>query len=169
MISTELVICSSIFMAALVIFIFSWSSITASYYEEQADRDMEVALIGISDMAVLSPGSPADWESTTMGDSSAFGFARSRNVLSQSKLEALSMLDGSYVAIKERMGAGKFGLYITVSSPASESPLYTFGRAASELNSSISKISAERLAILNDEPVRVNVQLWRQRSQTQFI
>jgi hypothetical protein len=168
LVSTELVICISIFMAALVIFLLSWTSISASYYEEQADRDMEVALIGISDMAVLSPGSPPDWESTTVTESNAFGFARSRNVLSPNKLAALAVLDGYYETVKERMGAGKFGLSITVVSPASGSTLYSFGKAVSSLNTTVSSISAERLALLDDEPVRVKVQVWRQKGSTQY-
>jgi len=163
MISTELILCSSIFMIALVIFLFTWNAITANYYEEQANRDMEVALIGISDMAVLSPGYPNDWETSAGFGANAFGFAQSRNILSPSKLSALSALNSNYAEAKERIGAGRFDVFIGVVGR----PEYSFGSLVNNANDSIVSVSAERLSILEGEPVRLKVQVWRQKGAVQ--
>jgi len=163
LVSTELIICSSIFMVALVIFLLAWNTITAAYYEEQANRDMEVALMGISDMAVLSPGSPADWETTAGANANAFGFAQSRNILSSQKLSMLSNLSSNYTSVKEKMGAGRFDMFITVLSADGSRLPYSFGSEAGNQNDSAVSFSAERLAILGSEPVRLKVQVWRPR------
>ena len=163
MVSTELVICSSIFMAALIIFLLAWSAISSAYAEEQANRDMQVALIGISDMAVLSPGDPADWELSAPTNASAFGFAQSPNVLSAAKLSALAQLNQTYVISKERMGAGKYGLFISVLDENGNPLPYGFGVQVTAANDSIVSFSAERLALLNGSPARVLVQIWRQK------
>ncbi len=161
MVSTELVICSSIFMAALVVFLFAWNTISTAYYEEQASRDMETALAGISDMAVLSPGSPSNWEFSVLSNANSFGFATSPNVLSQGKLAALTELNGSYSSVKEKLGAGRFDISISVLDADGNALPYGFGQGASTQNYSVVSASVERLALLGGQPARLQVQLWR--------
>ena len=163
LVSTELVICSSIFLAALIIFLLVWSAISSAYRDEQANRDMQVELTGISDMAVLSPGDPPDWEMTAPTNASAFGFAQSPNVLSPAKLSALALLNQTYVISKERMGAGKYGLFITVLDANGGQLPYGFGEQVTASNGSIVSFSAERLALLGGTPVRLVVQIWRNK------
>ena len=163
LVSTELVICSSIFLAALVIFLLVWSAISSAYRDEQANRDMQIELIGISDMAVLSPGDPPDWEMTAPTNASAFGFAQSPNVLSPAKLSALALLNQTYAISKERMGAGKYGLYIAVLGWDGSQLPYSFGEQVTASNGSIVSFSAERLALLGGTPVRLVVQIWRNK------
>ncbi|MEM4348091.1 MAG: hypothetical protein QXN37_00795 [Candidatus Anstonellaceae archaeon] len=161
MLSTELVISSAIFVAALAIFLFSWNLVSNSYYEEQSMHDMQTILVGISDMFVLSSGVPSDWENDDFLKANAFGFASSRNVLSPSKLSALSPMNGYYDLVKEKMGAGPFDIYLSVIDADSGSLLYSFGLEPDYTNSKIS--SAERLAILDDKIVRVRVQIWKKK------
>ena len=53
--STELTVSLSIFLAGVVLYLFVWNTLYNNYVEEQADIKIQVALIGISDAAVLSP------------------------------------------------------------------------------------------------------------------
>ena len=161
MISTELVISASLFMAALVVFLYAWNTISAAYYEEQASRDMETALAGISDMAVLSPGSPPDWEYSALSNASSFGFSTSPGVLSRSKLAALPSLNQSYSSVKEKLGAGRFDISISVLDADGNALPYAFGQEGSALNDSVVSSSTERLALLDGQPARRRVQLWR--------
>lgn len=163
--STEIIISFSLFLAAILVFIFVWNSIFSSYAEEQSDRRMEVSLLGISDMAMLSPGDPQDWEGTAMENASAFGLATSRNVLSEKKLYAMqSLFASNYTMMRERMGAGGYGLYIEVDGSGG-TVLYDFGQAADPANGSISQATSDRLAILNGNVVNVKVQVWRVKGQ----
>ena len=166
MFSTEIILSFSLFMAALVVFLFVWNSLSNSYAEEQSDRRMEVSLLGIADMCVLSPGDPQDWEQLPAPqNANAFGLASSRNVLSSSKLSALQSLFTSDPAnTTMKMGAGGYGLFLEVTD-TSGTVLYNFGQAADASNTSISQIGANRLAILDNDVVNVRVQVWRVKGQ----
>lgn len=163
-ISAELVIASSIFLASLAVFLLAWNSIFFSYSEEKADQQMQLALLGISDTLVLSPGQPADWESGAMQNASAIGLADSKSVLSEAKLAALESLNSSYYTqVKESMGAGALDVFIRVSLGSEE--LYSFGRPADLSASSVSAASVDRLAMLNGSVADVKVQLWRMKGK----
>ncbi|MCX8197108.1 MAG: hypothetical protein N3G80_02205 [Candidatus Micrarchaeota archaeon] len=162
LISTELVISSTIFVAALIVLFFSWNMISSSYFEEQTQKDMQTILLGISDMVVLSPGYPSNWEQGDIAEVNAFGFASSRNVLSASKLSALAVLEGYYPSAKEKMGAGPFDVSITVMDANSGSILYSFGRSPPQTAPFVS-VSAERLALLEKNIVRVRVEVWKKK------
>ena len=126
---------------------------------------MQGALISISDSAVLSPGNPADWEYTSLQNASSYGFASSRNVLSSQKLGSLQALNSSYYdTVRERMGAGRFELSISVVDSGG-STLYSFGKAPDAGNETVSSASAERLALLDDGVVTLKVQLWRRKAR----
>lgn len=161
MFSTEIIISFSLFLAALLIFLFVWNTIYNSYIEEQNDQRMEVSLLGISDMCVLSPGDPQDWELTAGQNASAFGLASSRNVLSDEKLSAMQALFAANQSLMdEKLGAGGYGLYIEVAAE-NGTVLYDLGQAADPANISISQVTEDRLAILDNNVVNVKVQVWR--------
>jgi len=165
--STELILSVSIFLAALLIFLFVWNSIFTYYTEEQSERKMQVALIGISDMAVFSPGDPQDWEETSGIDANSFGFVSSRNVLSEKKLFAAQRIFASnYSEIKARMGAGGYGLYFEVRDAQNGLTYYNFGNDADAANSSVSQSTSERLALLGDKLVVMKIQLWRVKGRS---
>ena len=160
--STEVVVCMGLFTAALIALLAAWNSMHQSYLDEAGQAEMATALAGISDMAVLSPGEPAGWEAGEIGDASAIGLASSPNVLSERKLSALQSLDETqYSEAKERMGAGRFGLYLSVSDAGGV--IHSFGRQADYSDSSVQALDSGRLALLDGKVVRVRVQLWRKR------
>lgn len=161
--STDLVISLSMFLAALLIFMLVWSTIAYTYWESMADIDMQSALISVSDVLVFSPGSPAGWE-FSQANASSYGLSASKNKLSGSKLSALSSaFYSNYSDAKERVGAGRFDIYVSVETAEGGPQLYGFGRLPSGSGQQISTASAERLAMLDGALVKVKVQLWRQK------
>ena len=163
MFSTELVLASAIFIAAIVIFVSIWNSMLISYLEEQKSREMQVSLIGISDMLVLTPGYPTNWEADVLGNASAFGLAGSPNVISPGKALALQNLNGSYLSVKEKMGAGRFDIFLSLNN--SSSTFYTFGRRGDANDSTVQILRTSRLALLNGSAVTVNMQVWREKGR----
>ena len=159
--STEIIFSFSLFLAAILVFILVWNSIFSSFVEDQADRRMEVSLIGIADMTVLSPGDPQNWELTSGLNANAFGLASSRNVLSSKKLSAMqSLFASNYTLMRTKMGAGGYGLFIEVTD-ASGTVLYNFGQSSNSTNLQVSQVTAERLAMLDNQIVNLRVQVWR--------
>jgi hypothetical protein len=158
--SAELVLASGFFIAAFVALYMAWYSMYWSYVEEQSDNDMKTVLFSIADMAVLSPGSPSNWEATAKENASSFGFATAPNRLSDSKLSVLQSLNSTqYYSVKEGMGAGRFDVYINVGN--STGTFYAFGIPASQNASMASAFSVQRMALLNDSIATVYVQVWR--------
>lgn len=163
--STEMMVSFSVFLGAIIIFLFVWNTMYNNYLEEQYDTNMQVALIGISDSAVMSPGDPANWENGAGENASSYGFASSRNVLSSSKLYAMQgYFANDYPGMKYKMGAGSFDMYIDVTDTDGNA-YYGFGIPADTSNQSISSISAERLAQLDGRLVKLRVQVWRVRGR----
>jgi len=164
MFSTELVLASAIFITGLIVFVSVWNSMLQTYFDEQDERELQTALLGISDMAVLSSGQPSSWEAGALENASAFGLASSANVISPSKASALQSLNAShYNTVRERMGAGRFGVFISVNN--SSSTLYRFGTLGDSNDSTVKILRASRLALLNNSVVTVNVQVWRTRGK----
>ncbi len=159
MLTTELVIASIFFIVAFAITYSAWYSMQVSYAEAQADLEMQTALLTISDAAVMAPGEPSNWESTAKENANSFGLAVGANRLSEGKLSALQSLNSSYYyLVKEKMGAGRFEVYINTSNPSGT--LYQFGAPIVFSNNTV-QASTKRLAMINDSIVTVFVQVWR--------
>ena len=156
--STELVLAFSIFLVAMLVFVAAWDYIIYTYGFEQDERQMQSALISVSDAMVLSPGYPYDWEFSAGANASSIGLASSENVLSPYKLSALQSLNSSYDTLRERMGAGRYNVYVEAMLP-NGTVLYRFGNAAAP--DAASSTGAERLALMNDTITILKVQLWR--------
>ncbi|VVC00624.1 Uncharacterised protein [uncultured archaeon] len=166
MFSAELVVASSLFIVAIVLFVLMWNGMRASYVAEEADYEMQSTLVSVSDTLVLSPGEPSGWEGAELENASQFGLAESQNSLVAGKLSALQALNATqYYKVKEGMGAGKFDVYISLSNSTGtllgDYPLYAFGIAPNASDPSIRAASLQRLASLNGTPVTLTVQLWR--------
>ena len=159
--STEMMVASSVFLGAIIIFLFVWNTMYNNYVEEQSDNKMQVVLIGISDAAVMSPGEPSNWELSAGRYANSYGFASSRNMLSTSKLYAMQgYFAGNYTEMKDKMGAGGYDLFIDVKDTDGNT-YYSFGSIADTSSQSISAITVERLALMDDKIVNLRVQLWR--------
>jgi hypothetical protein len=164
--STEMMVTFSIFLGALIIFLFVWNTLYNNYLEEQYDTNMQVVLIGISDAAVMSQGDPASWDITSGMNANSYGFASSRNVLSPSKLYAMQgYFATDYADMKYKMGAGGYGIFMDVKDTGGNT-YYSFGSMADTANESISAVSAERLALMDNALVKLRVQLWRVRGRS---
>ncbi len=159
--STEIVLSITIFLAAMLVFLFAWNSISDSYDVAQQAREMEVALVGVSDALVLSPGDPADWEITSPENASMMGLAKSQNILSPRKLLALQSLNSSYDIVRERMGAAQFQVFVSASYVGEDGPYASFGVPASEGGSGAISVSIDRLALMEGRLAILKVQLWK--------
>ena len=164
--STELMVSISIFLAALIVFLFVWNTMYTNYREEQSDAKMQVVLIGISDSAVMSQGDPRDWEIGVGNQANSYGVASARNVLSPAKLYAMQgYFAANYTDMVGKIGAGGYNFFAEVRG-TDGSILYSFGRKADTANQSVSSVSAERLALMGDGIVKLRVQLWRVKGRS---
>ena len=164
--STEMMVSFSVFLGAIIIFLFVWNTMYNNYVEEQSDNKMQVVLIGVSDAAVMSKGDPANWDVTVGRHANSYGFASSRNTLSPSKLYTMQgYFATNYTEMKDKLGAGGYDLFIDVKDTAGNT-YYSFGSLADTTNQSISAITAERLALMNDAIVNLRVQLWRVKGRS---
>ena len=164
--STEMMVAFSVFLGAIIIFLFVWNTMYNNYVEEQSDNKMQVVLIGISDATVMSPGDPSNWDVTAGRYANSYGFATSRNTISPSKLYTMQgYFATNYTDMKDKMGAGGYDLFIDVKD-TNGNTYYSFGNLADTTNMSISAVTAERLALMDDEIVNLRVQLWRIRGRS---
>jgi len=161
MLSTDLIISLSLFLAAMLIFLYTWSTISYSYWEQRSELDMQSALLSIADAQALSPGIPSDWEFSSGQNATSFGLAISKNVLADGKVRQLqSLFRSDYPLMKERVGAGRFDIFISIADSSGDT-LYSFGRLADFTDRQISSASAQRLCMLDGQPVMLKVMLWR--------
>lgn len=161
--SLEIILSFSFFLAAVLIFAASWNAIYDSYTNEAQLRQMQTSVVGIGDMLVMSQGDPEDWEFGVLENATSIGTASSPGILSAQKLSALQSLNAShYDTLRERMGAGPADIYLEVQT-VSGSPLYAFGIQPDLQNGSVNTVGTERLALLDGELVKVKVQSWRGR------
>jgi len=164
--STEMMVSFSVFLGAIIIFLFVWNTMYNNYVEEQSDNKMQVVLIGVSDAAVMSPGDPSNWDITAGRYANSYGFASSRNTLSPSKLYTMQgYFSSNYTEMKDKMGAGGYDMFIDVKDMDGNT-YYSFGSLADTANTSISAITAERLALMDDTIVNLRVQLWRVKGRS---
>jgi hypothetical protein len=164
MFTAELVIGSAMMVGALVFFVLLWQLMQASYINEEKEFEMKNALVSISEGLVSSPGDPTGWQYDYLENSSMFGLAESPNSLSESKLSALQSLNAThYNLVKERMGAGKFEIYIWLKQN-STSNIPIFGLQPNVSDQGISSATITRQAIRQGSLYSLGVQLWYRRS-----
>lgn len=160
--STELVLASAIFITAIIVFVAVWNAMLSSYYEEQADREMQAAVLGVSDMMALSPGEPSNWEAALMENASAFGLASSPNAVSTHKMQAMESMNATrYSTLKERMGAGRFDIFMAVNN--STATVFTFGQIGNTSDPALRSFTVQRLVTANGSVFTLRVQAWRYR------
>jgi len=163
--SSEIMVSFSIFLGAVLIYLLAWNSLQGNYLNEMSDAKMQTVLLGVSDMAVLSPGDPSDWETGVGMGANSFGLATSENVLSSEKLFMMqSYFESNYSTIRDRMGAAGYDVFVNVSNQDGE-VLYSFGTPGDTSNVTISAVEANRLALLDDALVNVRMQLWYTRGR----
>jgi len=159
--STELVLTFGIFMSALLIFLYVWGVVSYDYAQSQADREMQVVVLGISDALVLTSGDPVDWEVSTPETFYSLGLAAAPNILSTAKLSALQSLNASYSTLHVSMGAGSFDTFVSAKL-TNGTTLCQFGIPGDELAQNVSSVTETRMVALDDGSLaRLSVQVWR--------
>lgn len=161
LLSSELVIALIIFLIAISIFIFTWNLIFNSYTEEKQIKELEFAAKGISDKLIYSPGDPSYWENNYSAGVNSLGLATSPGIFSGSKIWALSNMSSSnYTFFKQKIGAGRFNVYIEIIDTSSSQIIYSFGIAPNKSDSSIIYTNIKRLGMLNESLVNLDITLW---------
>lgn len=163
--SSEILVSFSIFLGAVLVYLFAWNSLQVNYMHEMADAKMQSVLLGLSDVMVLSPGDPPDWETGAGMGANSFGLAASENELSSEKLYMMqSYFASNYSGMRDSMGAAGYGVFMNVSNQDGN-VLYSFGSLADTDNETVSAAEANRLAVLGGEIVNVRMQLWHTRGK----
>ncbi len=146
-------------MIAMIVFMMLGTSdkMTQNYRNANSEISFSNALLAASDSLVLTPGSPANWESTTIDGTglSSFGLASSSNVISPAKAAAMQSLNATnYSTIKAALGLGAVNVSIEISNLSDSTTLYSFGVAPPGTARSA---VFERVALLNNSAVLVKV------------
>jgi hypothetical protein len=110
----DVLIASSIFVFALIIFFSASSSIFFQQSLFENRKAVDETANNVLNALVLSPGAPSSWENGSVSDVNSFGLALTNNELSPQKAVAFANILSSptgYVTLKHKLGLGKFDLY----------------------------------------------------------
>jgi hypothetical protein len=166
--SLDLIFAVVIFSFTVTIIGVTWlhisNGLSSTYGNTQGVMYMQAG--AMSDV-LLSPGSPADWQSIVAATNSmswrgiAPGIEATAGLpqISQPKLYALiAMANSNYTASKTLFGIGN-DYYVIITSPGAGIGNITIGR--NPLGSNASSIFVDRRsAVLNGNPVWVQVEVW---------
>jgi hypothetical protein len=154
----DAMISSAFFAIVLFIMLGTSQEIMLRVASARSDAGAKTALLLASDLLVLTPGTPADWENIpVLNDSNvnSLGLASSPNVISFSKAARLAALNSTnYTAIRGLLGLASGNLLVEISFMQNRSPIYRFG--IDPANSTGVRVS-ERVAVLNGSLVLVRV------------
>ncbi|MFH1255983.1 MAG: hypothetical protein V1494_01690 [Candidatus Diapherotrites archaeon] len=158
--STDFLIAISVFMVVLILSIAFLNDSLLRVESIERFNGLQEAAAAASDSLVLSVGVPFNWQNkASLSDVNAIGLADSANFLDSAKLQRFSDLNASdYNAVKEILGVSKFGLFVSINSLQNSQRLFAFGLSP---DSNAEVASIQRLALLGNEDVLVNVKVFK--------
>lgn len=156
----DLVLSLTVFLAAFFILFYVWQSTQEITVLNIHELEMSKLAVSIAQSLVYTQGQPSNWHSqSSQSSTSSYGLSWRDNVLQQEKAEAFAALNSSYNSTKEKLGAGRYELYAFIED-LNGVHLYEFGIQPPD-SSRIHPIQvAQRFAILNNEPVIVQAEVW---------
>ena len=157
----DLVLSLTVFLAAFFILFYLWQMAQKVSVLNTHELEMSKLAVIVAHSLVFAQGQPSNWHAmANPADASSFGLAWRSNVLQQEKVDAFIALNATnYTSTKERLGAGRYELYIFVQDLAGAN-IYEFGIKPPD-SSRIHPIQvAQRFAILNNEPIIVQAEVW---------
>ncbi|MFH0972018.1 MAG: hypothetical protein V1835_05645 [Candidatus Micrarchaeota archaeon] len=158
-----------IFAVSLLVFIFAMAlytsdSVAASINAQEGERELKIAADNAISQLLETPGNPSNWDYLAFTDSNvkSVGIAAGRNALNREKMERLMEIMNSdsenYHLMKRILAldlpASNFSISIY---NQSQFKLYEAGVAQTKTGT---VVSVQRLALLDDQPVMVNLRLW---------
>jgi len=145
----------------LVMYILAWNELVLRWSINNEHNIMKTSAYFAAESLLTTPGEPESWETMGYidGNISAIGLVNGRNELNTLKLDILVAENLSkYDDIKARLGLQKYEFGLRVVDFSKDTVYYEFGKFSNgDLNNSI---SFERMAILNGEPVIVEMEVW---------
>ncbi len=144
----------------LLLFFLLWNGINIRWHNSIDYWQMQAAAVFASEALVSTPGDPGTWEQLDdIEDSYAIGLVNGRNELNERKIIRLvSENDTSYRFVKERLGVQRYELGIRITDMGRETSYHEFGKFAGPMDTTV---LLERVGLLNETPVMVQVEVWR--------
>jgi len=115
--SPDVLIASSVFIFALILFFSASNSI---YYQQAIfadEKKIDETAHNVLNVLILSSGQPSNWENGSISDVNSIGLALSNNELSVSKTLALITAlsnPSDYAIVQHKLGLGQYSLYFRV-------------------------------------------------------
>ncbi|VVB66413.1 Uncharacterised protein [Candidatus Gugararchaeum adminiculabundum] len=158
--SLDVLFGATIFLVVLLTALTTWNSAfqKTAKLEEQRETN-EIAWVAAQQL-VQGPGIPALWENETdLERIGKIGLATTYGEFDEGKILRLEELNAShedYDEAKQKLGAGKFELYVSFESNLTR--IHEFGAPPPETSPSI---VVTRMGSLNGEPVKMHVVVWK--------
>ena len=160
--STDFLISAVVITFIALMFILIWNGLAVRWNNAQEYRQMYVDAAFAADALLTTPGDPESWENLETIDEDtvhALGIVNSRNEINNMKMEKLVGLnDTEYAMVRQKLGITKYDVEIKVTDLSQDSLYYYFGRTSTMLETSI---VLERMALLNNTPVIVSIEVWK--------
>ncbi|MBU1197067.1 hypothetical protein KJ765_00995 [Candidatus Micrarchaeota archaeon] len=165
MFSSDFAIGLLVFLVVLALILPLWDNIRFHTVESANQRMIHSRALAVSDMLVRSPGSPSDWNETSVQSA---GLANTEHLLNVTKvLLFMNALESDYYHIKSLIGIPRYDLNVSVTD-ANGTPLTIQGnetRFGRDSSSARDVISVTRIALLqwnetSRQIVNLNVVVW---------
>jgi len=156
----DFVLSLGVFLAAFYILFMLWGVVQGILLLNMNELEMSKIAVSISQSLASTPGQDSNWHVTSMENSSAFGLAWRSNMLQSEKLDEFMSLNATnYTLVKEKMGAGKYELYVFIDE-LDGLRLHEFGLAPPDASRKHTTQSSQRFAMLNGRIVILQVEVW---------
>ena len=160
MLSVDFMLSLGVFLAAFYILFTLWGVVQSVLLLDMRELEMSKVAVSISQSLVATAGQDTNWHVLSRENASAFGLAWSSNVLQLEKVQEFMSLNATnYNSIKEKLGAGRYELYVFIDE-LDGTRLYEFGLAPPDNSRSHPTQSSQRFAILDGRIVIVQVEVW---------
>ena len=161
-ISTEFLFAIFILIILLVLGVSLWNLTATRLSEDLIKTELATSAIEVSDYLLKSQGAPTDWEENITNLASlGLGATLKGNKLDRDKVSALLNLD--YDKIKESLGIKSYEFYFKITDLSSNLIQISGNNTEVGLkpNASSHSVNSQRIAILGNEFVYMNVITWK--------
>jgi len=154
--SVDFFISTIIIVFISMMFILLWNGLAIRWNVEHEYTQMYTDAIFAADALLTTPGYPESWENLeNTSTANAFGLVNSRNEINNMKLEKLN--ETEYDTVRKKIGLARYDFEMMITDLSGEETYYSFGMPSGQNNS----VVLERMALLNNTPVIVNIEVWK--------
>ena len=156
----DFVLSLGVFLAAFYILFTLWGVVQSVLLLNMSELEMSKVAVSVSQSLVSTPGQDSNWHVISGENSSAFGLAWRSNMLQTEKVdEFISLNATNYTMLKEKLGAGKYELYVFIDE-LDGTRLHDFGMQSPDASRKHATQSSQRFAILDGRIVILQVEVW---------